>query len=54
HMTGNKDFFIDYQDIDAGFVAFGGGTREVLLGLLYTAGPTVSTVGHKVSAARQT
>ncbi|GJT73133.1 putative ribonuclease H-like domain-containing protein [Tanacetum coccineum] len=24
HMTGNKDFFTDYQDIDGGFVAFGG------------------------------
>ncbi|GKD26310.1 hypothetical protein Tco_1232524, partial [Tanacetum coccineum] len=51
HMTGNKDFLTYYQDIDAGFVAIGGGTRE---GLLYAAGPTVSTVGHKVSAARQT
>ncbi|GJU46928.1 hypothetical protein Tco_1204194 [Tanacetum coccineum] len=28
HMTGNKDFLTYYQDIDAGFVAFGGGTRE--------------------------
>ncbi|GKE24185.1 ribonuclease H-like domain-containing protein [Tanacetum coccineum] len=27
HMTGNKDFLTDYQDIDGGFVAFGGGTR---------------------------
>ncbi|GJW05072.1 ribonuclease H-like domain-containing protein [Tanacetum coccineum] len=27
HMTGNKDFFIDYQDIDGGFVAFGGSAR---------------------------
>ncbi|GJX27410.1 putative ribonuclease H-like domain-containing protein [Tanacetum coccineum] len=27
HMTGNKDFLIDYQDIDGGFVAFGGSTR---------------------------
>ncbi|GJW04420.1 hypothetical protein Tco_1563276 [Tanacetum coccineum] len=26
HMTGNKDFLTDYQDIDGGFVAFGGGT----------------------------
>ncbi|GKA93278.1 ribonuclease H-like domain-containing protein [Tanacetum coccineum] len=24
HMTGNKDFLIDYQDINEGFVAFGG------------------------------
>ncbi|GKC80775.1 hypothetical protein Tco_1131549 [Tanacetum coccineum] len=23
HMTGNKDFLTDYQDIDGGFVAFG-------------------------------
>ncbi|GJT32266.1 putative ribonuclease H-like domain-containing protein, partial [Tanacetum coccineum] len=27
HMTGNKDFLTDYQDIDGGFVAFGGGSR---------------------------
>ncbi|GJX12845.1 hypothetical protein Tco_0204603 [Tanacetum coccineum] len=27
HMTGNKDFLTDYQDIDRGFVAFGGGTK---------------------------
>ncbi|GKC08047.1 hypothetical protein Tco_0999657 [Tanacetum coccineum] len=27
HMTGNKDFFIDYQDIDGGFVAFSGSAR---------------------------
>ncbi|GKA22686.1 hypothetical protein Tco_0708648 [Tanacetum coccineum] len=27
HMTGNKDFLIDYQDIDGGFIAFGGSTR---------------------------
>ncbi|GJW42081.1 putative ribonuclease H-like domain-containing protein [Tanacetum coccineum] len=25
--AGNKDFLTDYQDIDGGFVAFGGGTR---------------------------
>ncbi|GJT39837.1 hypothetical protein Tco_0939702 [Tanacetum coccineum] len=27
HMTGNKDFFTDYQDIDGGFFAFGGSAR---------------------------
>ncbi|GJV43984.1 putative ribonuclease H-like domain-containing protein [Tanacetum coccineum] len=27
-MTGNKDFLTDYQDIDGGFVAFGGSARE--------------------------
>ncbi|GJV32239.1 retrovirus-related pol polyprotein from transposon TNT 1-94 [Tanacetum coccineum] len=27
HMTGNKDFLTEYQDIDGGFVAFGGSTR---------------------------
>ncbi|GJT21142.1 putative ribonuclease H-like domain-containing protein [Tanacetum coccineum] len=27
HMTGNKDFLIDYQDIDGGFVAFSGSAR---------------------------
>ncbi|GKC97801.1 putative ribonuclease H-like domain-containing protein, partial [Tanacetum coccineum] len=31
HMTGNKDFLTDYQDIDGGFVAFGGSARGVLL-----------------------
>ncbi|GKD70744.1 hypothetical protein Tco_1324834, partial [Tanacetum coccineum] len=27
HMTGNKYFLTDYQDIDGGFVAFGGSAR---------------------------
>ncbi|GJZ47692.1 putative ribonuclease H-like domain-containing protein, partial [Tanacetum coccineum] len=27
HMTGNKDFLTDYQDIDGSFVAFGGSAR---------------------------
>ncbi|GKD02035.1 hypothetical protein Tco_1172309 [Tanacetum coccineum] len=27
HMTGNKDFLIDYQDIHGGFVAFSGSAR---------------------------
>ncbi|GJS42102.1 ribonuclease H-like domain-containing protein [Tanacetum coccineum] len=27
HMTGNKDFLTDYQDIDGGFVSFGGSAR---------------------------
>ncbi|GJR85085.1 putative ribonuclease H-like domain-containing protein [Tanacetum coccineum] len=27
HMTRNKDFLTDYQDIDGGFVAFGGSAR---------------------------
>ncbi|GJX06475.1 hypothetical protein Tco_0194407 [Tanacetum coccineum] len=27
HMTGNKALLTDYQDIDGGFVAFGGSTR---------------------------
>ncbi|GJV79307.1 putative ribonuclease H-like domain-containing protein [Tanacetum coccineum] len=27
HMTWNEDFLIDYQDIDGGFVAFGGSAR---------------------------
>ncbi|GJS93843.1 putative ribonuclease H-like domain-containing protein [Tanacetum coccineum] len=30
-MTGNKDFLTDYQDIDGGFVAFGGSARGVYL-----------------------
>ncbi|GJS52589.1 hypothetical protein Tco_0625951 [Tanacetum coccineum] len=27
HMTGNKALLTDYQDIDGGFVTFGGSTR---------------------------
>ncbi|GJU42704.1 putative ribonuclease H-like domain-containing protein [Tanacetum coccineum] len=27
HMTGNKDFLTDYQDIDGGFVSFGGSVK---------------------------
>ncbi|GJV80940.1 putative ribonuclease H-like domain-containing protein [Tanacetum coccineum] len=27
HMTGNKSFLIDYQEIDSGFVAFGGSPK---------------------------
>ncbi|GJU47639.1 putative ribonuclease H-like domain-containing protein [Tanacetum coccineum] len=27
HMTGNKDFLVDYQDIYGGFVAFGGSAK---------------------------
>ncbi|GKC74169.1 putative ribonuclease H-like domain-containing protein [Tanacetum coccineum] len=29
HMTGNTDFLTNYQDIDGGFVAFGGSVRGV-------------------------
>ncbi|GJY87440.1 hypothetical protein Tco_0502068, partial [Tanacetum coccineum] len=28
HMTGNKSFLTDYQEIDGGFVAFGGSPKE--------------------------
>ncbi|GJR69577.1 hypothetical protein Tco_0015642 [Tanacetum coccineum] len=28
HMTGNKSFLIDYQEIDGGFVAFGGSPKR--------------------------
>ncbi|GJZ00283.1 hypothetical protein Tco_0517712 [Tanacetum coccineum] len=36
HMTGNKDFLTDYQDIDGGFVAFGGSARgELKFNLFY-------------------
>ncbi|GKF45371.1 hypothetical protein Tco_0131923, partial [Tanacetum coccineum] len=27
HMTGNKSFLTDYQEIDGGFVAFGGSPK---------------------------
>ncbi|GJS68215.1 ribonuclease H-like domain-containing protein [Tanacetum coccineum] len=36
HMTGNKDFLTDYQDIDGCFVAFGGGTRGGKITVLFT------------------
>ncbi|GJW21250.1 putative ribonuclease H-like domain-containing protein [Tanacetum coccineum] len=32
HMTGNKSFLIDYQEIDGGFVAFGGSPKGVFVG----------------------
>ncbi|GJZ63844.1 hypothetical protein Tco_0620265, partial [Tanacetum coccineum] len=32
HMTGNKSFLTDYQEIDGGFVAFGGGPKGDPLG----------------------
>ncbi|GKC80079.1 hypothetical protein Tco_1130853 [Tanacetum coccineum] len=28
HMTGNKDFLTDYQELDGGFVAFGGSDKD--------------------------
>ncbi|GJS13994.1 putative ribonuclease H-like domain-containing protein [Tanacetum coccineum] len=41
HMTGNKDFLTDYQELDGGFVAFGGGTRGgKITGLQETNGNT--------------
>ncbi|GJT46371.1 hypothetical protein Tco_0955086 [Tanacetum coccineum] len=32
HMTGNKSYLIDYQDIDGGFVAFAGSPKGVTAG----------------------
>nr|GEU41795.1 putative ribonuclease H-like domain-containing protein [Tanacetum cinerariifolium] len=32
HMTGNKFYLIDYQEIDGGFVAFGGNARGKITG----------------------
>ncbi|GKG49789.1 hypothetical protein Tco_0518563, partial [Tanacetum coccineum] len=31
-MTGNKAYLADYQDINGGHVAFGGGVEDILLG----------------------
>ncbi|GKF59863.1 hypothetical protein Tco_0176649, partial [Tanacetum coccineum] len=31
-MTGNKSFLTDYQEIDGGFVTFGGSPKEVTAG----------------------
>ncbi|GJU24653.1 putative ribonuclease H-like domain-containing protein [Tanacetum coccineum] len=31
HMTGNKSYLSDYEEIDGGFVAFGGNSKEVRL-----------------------
>ncbi|GJY67248.1 putative ribonuclease H-like domain-containing protein [Tanacetum coccineum] len=28
HMTGNKSYFSDYEEIDGGFIAFGGNSKE--------------------------
>ncbi|GKB43794.1 ribonuclease H-like domain-containing protein, partial [Tanacetum coccineum] len=33
HMIGNKDFLTDYQELDGGFVAFGGSARELKFNL---------------------
>ncbi|GJW19002.1 ribonuclease H-like domain-containing protein [Tanacetum coccineum] len=33
HMTGNKSFLTDYQEIDGGFVAFGGSPKGVFFSL---------------------
>ncbi|GKD66915.1 ribonuclease H-like domain-containing protein, partial [Tanacetum coccineum] len=33
HMIGNKDLFTDYQELDGGFVAFGGSARGVKFNL---------------------
>ncbi|GKA76159.1 reverse transcriptase domain-containing protein [Tanacetum coccineum] len=35
YMTGNKDFLTDYQDIDGGFVAFGGSAIWIEVGMDY-------------------
>ncbi|GJY54468.1 putative reverse transcriptase domain-containing protein, partial [Tanacetum coccineum] len=33
HMTGNKSFLLDYQEVDGGFVAFGGSPKGVTAGV---------------------
>ncbi|GKC57427.1 putative ribonuclease H-like domain-containing protein, partial [Tanacetum coccineum] len=47
HMTGNQDFLTDYQDIDGGFVAFGGSARGDLTCLYAKATIDESKLWHR-------
>ncbi|GKB44517.1 ribonuclease H-like domain-containing protein [Tanacetum coccineum] len=47
HMTGNKALLTDYQDIDGGFVAFGGSTRGDLTCLFAKATIDESKLWHR-------
>nr|GEX67546.1 hypothetical protein [Tanacetum cinerariifolium] len=49
HMTGNKSYLIDYQEIDGGFVAFGGNAKGDGISDEFR----VKTGSCKVNAARQ-
>ncbi|GJZ98287.1 hypothetical protein Tco_0670740 [Tanacetum coccineum] len=49
HMTGNKALLTDYQDIDGGFVAFGGSTRGGKITV--NAAEGVNTASEEVSTA---
>ncbi|GJW47374.1 hypothetical protein Tco_0079020 [Tanacetum coccineum] len=45
HMTGNESLFTDYQEIDGGFIAFGGSTKGVIvLELALTGNPQQEVV----------
>ncbi|GKG45496.1 hypothetical protein Tco_0495574, partial [Tanacetum coccineum] len=46
HMTGNKSFLTDYQDIDGGFVAFGGSPKG---GKITGKGKRVDQIGSLIS-----
>ncbi|GJR97554.1 putative ribonuclease H-like domain-containing protein [Tanacetum coccineum] len=46
HMTGNKSFFIDYQEIDGGFVAFGGSPKGAVNTTCYVQNRVLVTKPH--------
>ncbi|GJW82909.1 hypothetical protein Tco_0156054 [Tanacetum coccineum] len=47
-MTGNKSFLTDYQEIDDGFVAFGGSTKGVIMLELALTGNPQQEIGDEV------
>ncbi|GJS42572.1 hypothetical protein Tco_0567615 [Tanacetum coccineum] len=49
HMTGNKSYLIDYQEIDGGFVAFGGNAK----GVVATKSKQVPVNATKQSSSRE-
>ncbi|GJR63927.1 hypothetical protein Tco_0009992 [Tanacetum coccineum] len=52
HMTENKSFLTDYQEIDGGFVAFGGSTKGVImLELALTGNPHQEVVNFLAKGA---
>ncbi|GKD10183.1 hypothetical protein Tco_1189868, partial [Tanacetum coccineum] len=52
HITENKSFLTDYQDIDGGFIAFGGSTKGVImLELALTGNPQQEVVNFLAKGA---
>nr|GEU34991.1 hypothetical protein [Tanacetum cinerariifolium] len=65
HMTGKKSYFTDYQEIDGGFVAFGGNAKGDSVGIFFLAtkddtlemlknfiAGIENQIGHKVKTIR--